>query len=92
METRDLQRKCFLAYNNRKPQRNLQQRFFTIVEEVGELAEAMLIETDCKPGKKASLKREIADVFSNIMAMSEMLDIDIEKETLKKLNLLSKRK
>jgi len=92
METKDLQRKCFLAYDSRKPKRNLQQRFITIVEEVGEMAEAILVNDGCKPGKKANLKREMADVFSNLMTMSEMLDIDIEKETLKKLNFLSKRK
>ena len=92
METRELQKKCFFAYNNRKPRRNLYQRFLTIVEEVGELSEALLVMDNAKPGKKTNLKKEMADVFSNLLSMSEMLNIDIETETLKKLRFLSRRK
>ena len=92
METRELQKKCFFVYNNRKPRRNLYQRFLTIVEEVGELSEALLVMDNVKPGKKTNLKKEMADVFSNLLSMSEMLNIDIETETLKKLRFLSRRK
>lgn len=92
METRELQKKCFLLYRSRKPRRNLYQRFLTLTEELGELADALFIRDGCKPGKTADLKGEIADIFTNLMAMAEELDVDVEKEVMRKMKNISRRK
>ncbi|KKL05162.1 hypothetical protein LCGC14_2608810 [marine sediment metagenome] len=91
MEVKDIQQECFLVYDRREPKRNLYQRFFTLVEEVGELSEALLVADGCKPNKETNVGEEIADIFSNLMTLSTMLDIDVEKETLRKLEILSTR-
>jgi NTP pyrophosphatase (non-canonical NTP hydrolase) len=71
-------------------------RFIDLVEEVGELANAMLLYDKVKPDKyKKGTKDEIADAFVDIMynviLLADHYKVDLDEEYLKMLKSLQKR-
>lgn len=71
-------------------------RFIDLVEEVGELANAMLLNDGVKPNKyKTESKEEIADAMAdilyNLVLLADHYDIDLEEEYAKMLKHLKKR-
>jgi NTP pyrophosphatase (non-canonical NTP hydrolase) len=71
-------------------------RFIDLVEEVGELANAMLLYDKVKPDRhKKGTKDEIADslvdVIYNVILLADHYKINLDKEYLKMLKDLQKR-
>ena len=69
-EAQDLMRKY---YYKRDSERGLYPTFTWFVEEVGELAEALL------EGDKSRIEEEIADVLAWLMSIANVVDVDVEK-------------
>jgi NTP pyrophosphatase (non-canonical NTP hydrolase) len=65
-------------YFERDSARGLFATFTWLVEEVGELAEALL------SGNRDSIEEELADVLAWTISVANLLGIDIEKAFLKK--------
>jgi len=65
-------------YLDRDSARGLYATFTWLVEEVGELAEALL------SGNRESVEEEIADVLAWTISIANLLDIDIVKAFIKK--------
>jgi len=74
-EAQDLIRK---AYYDRDKARGLFPTFAWLVEEVGELAEAIL------SGEKKHIEEELADVFAWLLSVANLLDVDVEKAFIRK--------
>jgi NTP pyrophosphatase (non-canonical NTP hydrolase) len=86
MEVNELQKKCADLYSTFKPNRNsVFPRFVNLIEEIGEVAEAILISQNLKLTKSTDLGGEMADVFMNLMSLAEILELNIEQEVLKKM-------
>ncbi len=60
------------AYYKRDSERGLMATFAWLVEEVGELAEALL------KGDKLSIKEEIADVIAWTFSIANLVGVDVE--------------
>ncbi len=73
MEIRDAQRIIKEKYLERDSSRGLFSTFTWFVEEVGELAEALL-NSDYK-----SLCEEIADVFAWLLSIANLVGVDLEE-------------
>jgi len=67
-----------LKYFERDSSRGVYATFTWLVEEIGELAEAVL------SGNKESIEEEIADVLAWTLSLANLLDVDVEKAFLKK--------
>ena len=67
-----------LEFYERDRQRGLYATFTWLVEEVGELAEAIL------SGDRDRIEEEIADVVAWTLSIANLLDIDVEKALEKK--------
>lgn len=65
-------------YFERDSARGLYATFTWLVEEVGELAEALL------SGEKESIEEEIADVIAWTISIANLLDIDVTRAFEKK--------
>ncbi len=74
-EAQDLIAKLYLQ---RDRGRGVFATFTWFVEEVGELAEAIL------SGDKSSMEEEIADVLAWLLSIANLVDIDVEKAFRKK--------
>jgi len=67
-----------LEFYERDRQRGLYATFTWLVEEVGELAEAIL------SGDRNRIEEEIADVVAWTLSIANLLDVDVEKALEKK--------
>ncbi len=76
MEIREFQRMIDEIYRRRDEERGVEKTMLWIVEEVGELAEAVR--------KRSNVGEEIADVFAWLVSLANLLGIDVEEEVLKK--------
>ncbi len=76
MKISEFQRMISEIYINRDRERGVEKTMLWVVEEVGELAEAVRKETN--------VGEEIADVMAWLVSLANLLDVDVEKEILKK--------
>lgn len=74
---------------------NQDTRFFDLVEEVGEIANAILVKKGEKPKatlhKGNSLEDALADTLFDVILLAHQYGIGLEKEYLKMLKKLEKR-
>lgn len=68
-------------------------RFIDLVEEIGELANALLGEWQEKPplGRKDDVEDALCDILYDLLLLSHDFDIDLEKSYLKSLKKLDER-
>ncbi|RLG77117.1 MAG: nucleotide pyrophosphohydrolase [Thermoprotei archaeon] len=66
------------AYYGRDKARGLYATFTWLVEEVGELANAIL------EGDRDNIEEEIADVLAWLLSVANLLEVDVEKAFIKK--------
>ena len=78
MEVRCVQQFMKLEFYERDRRRGLYATFTWLVEEVGELAEAIL------SGDRDKIEEEIADVVAWTLSIANLLDVDVEKALEKK--------
>lgn len=78
MMIREAQELIKKAYYDRDRARGLFPTFTWLVEEVGELAEAIL------GGEKKHIEEELADVLAWLLSVANLLDVDIEKAFIRK--------
>uniref|UniRef100_A0A7J3Z6C9 Nucleotide pyrophosphohydrolase n=1 Tax=Ignisphaera aggregans TaxID=334771 RepID=A0A7J3Z6C9_9CREN len=71
-------------YFDRDSRRGLFATFTWLVEEVGELAEALL------SGDRESIEEELADVLAWTISVANLVGVDVEKVFLKKYSGVSK--
>ena len=74
-EAQDMMR---VRYFERDSSRGVYATFTWLVEEVGELAEAIL------SGNEESIEEEIADVIAWTLSLANLLGVDVERSFLKK--------
>ncbi len=65
-------------YGSRDTNRGVERTFLWLVEEVGELSEAI------RKGDKESMEEEIADVIAWTVSIANIVGIDVEKAIKKK--------
>ncbi len=85
MQIREFQNLMRQLYFERDTERGISKTFLWIVEEIGELAEALRNFQD-KPeniAEKQNIAMEIADVIAWVASLANILDIDLD-EALKK--------
>lgn len=74
---------------------NKKIRFFDLVEEIGEIANAIMVKQGQKPKKALhqgnSLPDALADTFFDLIILAHEYGIDLEKEYLRMLKKLEKR-
>ncbi|MEQ9714801.1 MAG: MazG nucleotide pyrophosphohydrolase domain-containing protein [Candidatus Asgardarchaeum sp.] len=78
MHTSELQEMMYNIYFKRDRQRGIEKTFMWLVEEIGELAKAIL------KGDRESQKEEIADVFAWLLSLANLLNINLEKVLIEK--------
>ena len=78
MEIREAQKLIEEKYLEKDMERGLFKTFTWFIEEVGELAEALL------KGGPEELEEEIADVFAWLLSTANILQIDVESAFKKK--------
>ncbi len=83
MEIREAQRIIRESYYERDSSRGLFSTFTWFVEEVGELAEALL-KSDYR-----GLSEEIADVFAWLLSIANLVGVDLEDAFKKKYSTSS---
>jgi NTP pyrophosphatase (non-canonical NTP hydrolase) len=76
MEIREFQRLIDEIYRKRDEERGVDKTMLWVVEEVGELAEAVR--------KGGNVGEEIADVFAWLVSLANLYGVDVEEEVLKK--------
>ncbi|MEM4496287.1 MAG: MazG nucleotide pyrophosphohydrolase domain-containing protein [Archaeoglobaceae archaeon] len=76
MHLREFQEMIASIYKKRDLERGAEKTMLWIVEEVGELAEAVR--------KGSNIGEEIADVLAWIVSLANLYGIDIESEAIKK--------
>ncbi len=76
MHIREFQEMIGEIYLHRDKDRGIEKTMLWVVEEVGELAEAVR--------KESNIGEEIADVFAWLVSLANLCGIDVEKEVLKK--------
>ncbi|MCC6046890.1 MAG: nucleotide pyrophosphohydrolase [Desulfurococcaceae archaeon] len=74
-EAQDMMR---VRYFERDSSRGIYATFTWLVEEIGELAEAIL------SGNKESIEEEIADVIAWALSLANLLGVDVERSFLRK--------
>ena len=84
MDLKALQRRLAELFLERDRQRGLERTFMKLVEEVGELSEALLGE--------GSVEEELADVIARSISIANLLGLDVEEILIKKYPELSLRK
>jgi len=74
---------------------DLKTRFVDLIEEVGELANAILTDSKAKGNKpgwqKEGFADSLCDIFYDLLLLAEQKGIDLEKEYLAMLEQLKKR-
>ncbi|MCQ4336048.1 MAG: nucleotide pyrophosphohydrolase [Sulfolobales archaeon] len=80
MELRELQERMKELYFENDSRRGLYATFTWLVEEVGELAEALL------SGNKEACAEEIADVVAWTLSVANLLGVDVEDAIKRKYN------
>ncbi len=83
MEISEFQKMIAEIYIHRDRQRGIEKTMLWIVEEVGELAEAVR--------KKRNVGEEIADVIAWVVSLANLCGIDVEEEILKKYPLVCRK-
>ncbi|MCS7107358.1 MAG: nucleotide pyrophosphohydrolase [Acidilobaceae archaeon] len=78
MSVECLQEAMRKAYMERDVNRGVYATFTWLVEEVGELAEALL------EGKKERVEEEIADVIAWTLSLANMLGVEVKSAMIKK--------
>ncbi len=78
MRIREAQQLIRKTYYEKDKNRGLYATFAWLVEEVGELANAIL------SGNRDNMEEEIADVLAWLLSVANLLDIDVEKAFVKK--------
>jgi len=78
MSIRDFQNLIRDLYYERDSKRGIDKTMLWIVEEVGELAEAV------RRNDKKAIGEEMADVFAWLVSLANLLNIDLEEEVKKK--------
>ena len=73
LTVKEFQEAMKTAYFKRDSERGLMATFAWLVEEVGELAEALL------KGNKASIEEEIADVIAWTFSIANLVGVDVEE-------------
>ncbi|MET1102102.1 MAG: MazG nucleotide pyrophosphohydrolase domain-containing protein [Pyrodictiaceae archaeon] len=73
-------------YYKRDSERGLYATFTWLVEEVGELAQALL------EGDKQSIEEEIADVIAWTLSIANLVEVDVEEALIKKYGLKACRR
>lgn len=70
-----------------------EERFINLVEEIGELANAIAIKENHKSikRKRSDLQDSFADVFYNLIILSSLYHIDLEEEINTMMNGLEQR-
>ncbi|MEJ2775948.1 MazG nucleotide pyrophosphohydrolase domain-containing protein [Sulfolobaceae archaeon RB850M] len=81
MELKYVQDKIKEMYFEKDSKRGLYGTFTWLVEEVGELAEALL------SGNKDSIEEEIADVLAWTISIANLTNIDVEEALRKKYKI-----
>ncbi|BCU69388.1 MazG nucleotide pyrophosphohydrolase domain-containing protein [Stygiolobus caldivivus] len=81
MEVKYVQSKMRELYLEKDKQRGLFGTFTWLVEEVGELAEALL------SGDKTAAEEELADVIAWSFSIANLVGIDVEEALRKKYNI-----
>ncbi|WP_338604729.1 MazG nucleotide pyrophosphohydrolase domain-containing protein [Sulfolobus tengchongensis] len=81
MELKELQQKMRELYFEKDSQRGIYATFTWLVEEVGELAEALLSDN------QESIEEELADVIAWAVSIANLKGIDIEEALKKKYKL-----
>jgi len=81
LELREIQEKLRKLYYEKDKERGLFPTFTWLVEEVGELAEALL------SGNLDSIKEEIADVIAWTISIANLKGIDVEEALRSKYNI-----
>lgn len=74
---------------------NQKERFIDLVEEVGELANAILIEEKKKPKKELfkgnSIADALCDLLFDLLVLADLYGVDLDKEYPRMLERLEKR-
>jgi len=76
MEIREFQQLIKELYYDRDAERGKEKTMLWLVEEIGELAEAVR--------KGSNIGEEIADVFAWLVSLANLYGIDVEAEVTKK--------
>lgn len=83
MEIKEFQNMIAEIYLHRDLQRGVEKTMLWVVEEVGELAEAVR--------KGENIGEEIADVIAWIVSLANLCGVDVEREILKKYPMSCKK-
>ncbi|HIP62996.1 MAG TPA: nucleotide pyrophosphohydrolase [Archaeoglobus profundus] len=78
MSIRDFQNLIRDLYYERDSKRGIDKTMLWIVEEIGELAEAV------RKNDRKAIGEEMADVFAWLVSLANLLNIDLEEEVKKK--------
>ncbi len=78
LDIKEIQNIIYSEYFERDNARGLFPTFAWFVEEVGELAEALL------KGDRELIEEEIADVLAWLVSIANLLNIDVERAFIKK--------
>ena len=78
MRIKEAQKLIRDTYYERDSRRGLYATFTWLVEEVGELANALL------SGNRSNIEEEIADVLAWLLSVANLLDVDVEEAFIKK--------
>lgn len=73
MTIREFQKNIDNIFGTRDKKRGISKSFNHLVEEVGELSQAM------RKNDKEKIEKEFSDVFAWMMTCANLIDIDIEK-------------
>jgi len=76
MNLKELQAKLAKLFLERDRKRGLERTFMKLVEEVGELSEALL--------ENKNIDEELADVIARSISIANLLGLDVEEILLKK--------
>ena len=79
MELREIQRKLAELFLERDRARGLERSFMKLVEEIGELSEALL--------ENRGIEEELADVIARAISIANLLDLDVEEILKKKYSI-----
>lgn len=81
LELKEIQKKLMDLYYEKDKERGLYPTFTWLVEEVGELADALLSKD------KKSIEEEIADVIAWVISIANLLEIDVEEALRQKYKI-----
>lgn len=97
MDFKEMRRKTLEVleklYSSEAKKWSIETRFMDLIEEVGELANAVLVKQGHKPWKrkKSDLGDSFADVLFDLIVLAEEMGIDLEKEYEKMVKSLEER-